>query len=172
MVVQANNSCGTIFAFYRDDEGDTEKWKVRLFLEKDRGEVGRMSRVAPPVVIREELAHRSPGHLTGYHLPKEKRSGIEKNGRDGAEGLVRSAGARAPDILRAARHSSSSFWKGSSRDGILRCNQTCENISCSRISFTFYIKRGNNFEIPIFNARIKTENSSKLNGFLLIRRTY
>lgn len=41
-----------------------------------------MSRVAPPVVIREELAHRSPGHLTGYHLPKEKRSGIEKNGRD------------------------------------------------------------------------------------------
>ena len=41
-----------------------------------------MSRVASPVVIREELAHRSPGHLTGYHLPKEKRSRIEKNGRD------------------------------------------------------------------------------------------
>lgn len=82
MVVLTNNSCGTIFTLYRDDEGDTEKWKVRLFLEKDRGEVGRMSRVAPPVVIREELAHRSPGHLTGYHLPKEKRSGIEKNGRD------------------------------------------------------------------------------------------
>lgn len=75
MVVLANNSYGTLFALYRDDEGDTEKWKVRLFLEKDRGEVGRMSRVAPPVVIREELAHRSPGHLTGYHLPKEKRTG-------------------------------------------------------------------------------------------------
>lgn len=71
-----------LYSLYRNDEGDTEKWKVRLFLEKDRGEVGRMSRVAPPVVIREELAHRSPGHLTGYHLLKEKRSGIEKNGRD------------------------------------------------------------------------------------------
>jgi len=70
-----------LYSLYRNDEGDTEKWKVRLFLEKDRGEVGRMSRVAP-VVIREELAHRSPGHLTGYHLLKEKRSGIEKNGRD------------------------------------------------------------------------------------------
>jgi len=93
MVVLANNSCGTTFALYRDDEGDTEKWKVRLFLEKDRGEVGRMSRVAPPVVIREELAHRSPGHLTGYHLPKEKRSEDREKWTRRAEGLVRSVGA-------------------------------------------------------------------------------
>jgi len=56
--------------------------EARLFLEKDRRKVGRTSRVAPPVVIREESSHRSPGHLTGYRLPKEKRSGIEKNGRE------------------------------------------------------------------------------------------
>lgn len=55
-------------------------------LEVEDGRAG-----TPPVVIREEPSHRSPGHLTGYRLPKEKRSRIEKNKR--AEGLVRSVGA-------------------------------------------------------------------------------
>lgn len=147
MVVLTNNSCGTIFTLYRDDEGDTEKWKVRLFLEKDRGEVGRMSRVAPPVVIREELAHRSPGHLTGYHLPKEKRSGIEKNGRD--ERKVWS-GRPEPELPISCarlgirlRHSGKEAQEPRSYGAIKRVRI----FSCYRISFTFYIKRDNNFEI-------------------------
>lgn len=64
------------------EKGRHGEMEARLFLEKDRRKVGRTSRVAPPVVIREESSHRSPGHLTGYRLPKEKRSEIEKNGRD------------------------------------------------------------------------------------------
>lgn len=76
------------------DEDDTKKWEVRLFLEKDRGKVGRSSRVAPLVVIREEPSHRSPWALNRLPLAEGKKVGdIEKNGRD--ERKVRSGRGRS-----------------------------------------------------------------------------
>lgn len=100
-VLLLNNSGETIFAFYRrNDEDDTKKWEVRLFLEKDRGEVGRTSWVAPLVVIREEPSHRSPWALNRLPLAEGKKVGdIEKNGRDERKvwsGRGRSLSSRYP----------------------------------------------------------------------------
>jgi len=78
-----------------------EKWRQDYSWKRIGRKVGRTSRVAPPVVIREESSHRSPGHLTGYRLPKEKRSGIEKNGRD--ERKVRSGRTESELPISCAR---------------------------------------------------------------------
>lgn len=140
-VTLANNSDGTTFALYRDDEGRHGEMEGKIILGKEgigtRGRVGGRAARTSRVVIREEPSHRSPGHLTGYRLPKEKRSDREKWTRR-AEGFVRSVGVWAPDILpaRTTRHSSSSFWKRSSKEpGIFWCTHTCENIS--RLSALF-----------------------------------
>lgn len=124
-----------------------------------------MSRVAPPVVIREELAHRSPGHLTGYHLPKEKRSGIEKNGRD--ERKVRS-GRPEPElpISRARlgirlRHSGKEAREPRSYGATKRARISL----VPAISFTFCIKNEATILRYLFPPEtLELKLFSKLNG--------
>lgn len=141
MVVLANNSYETIFALSRrrGRHGEMEG-KIILGKGSRRGRTDEPGRSSGR--YQRGTCSSFSRALNRLPLAEGKKVGDREKWTRRAEGLVRSAGAWAPDILRAARHSSSSFWKGRiSRAEILQCNQTCENISRPRISFTFSIKK-------------------------------
>lgn len=139
MVVVANNSYGTIFVLSRrrGRHGEMEG-KIILGKGSRRGRTDEPGRFSGR--YQRGTCSSFSRALNRLPLAEGKKVGDREKWTRRAEGLVRSAGAWAPDILRTARHSSSSFWKRSSRAEI-QCNQTCENISRPRVSFIFYIKR-------------------------------